>query len=163
IAQRELRLVRLNEDDCRRQLDDFVAQLPSTGPTCERAGIVLVAGAEELLPSAWVSLNLLRRIVRSKLPIQLWHLGEPPIGRRRHRRPPALPPRARARAVAGRALRLLGPAPAPGGRLRAGVAQAGPRLRLAAQAAAAQRRPARALRPRRPARLPAPRAVLPRG
>lgn len=38
-------------------------------------GIVIAGGGTKYFPGAWVSINVLRRLVNCELPIELWHLG----------------------------------------------------------------------------------------
>lgn len=44
-------------------------------------GIVICAGGARLLTCAWVAINVLRRVVDCRLPIELWHLGPGELGR----------------------------------------------------------------------------------
>ncbi len=43
-------------------------------------GIVICAGGARLLAGAWVTINVLRRILGCTLPIQVWHLGAAELG-----------------------------------------------------------------------------------
>lgn len=44
-------------------------------------GIVICAGGARLLTCAWVTINVLRRVLGSSLPIQVWHIGPGELGR----------------------------------------------------------------------------------
>ncbi len=49
--------------------------LATSPPPLSGAGIVMVAGGEPALTNAWVTLTILRKVLKCSLPIQIWHLG----------------------------------------------------------------------------------------
>jgi ADP-heptose:LPS heptosyltransferase len=54
--------------------DQFAQTIPPCPDRFEGRGIVICGGGAKYFPSAWVCLNMLRRL-GCRLPIQLWHLG----------------------------------------------------------------------------------------
>src|SRR5262245_31856212 len=57
-------------------LKERVATLESCPPDRFRGrGIVVAAGGAEMFVNAWVLIYVLRRVLRSALPIEVWHLG----------------------------------------------------------------------------------------
>ncbi len=55
--------------------EKFIQNIPGYPQKYKGRGIVLCAGGVRLFTSAWVCVNMLRKL-GCKLPIQLWHLGE---------------------------------------------------------------------------------------
>lgn len=62
-------------------LDQTIAARRSSPARCpegrfEGRGIVICAGGKRYFTCAWVLISILRRVHRTSLPIQLWHLGQ---------------------------------------------------------------------------------------
>jgi len=55
--------------------DKFIREMPVSPGDYTGQGIVICGGGTRYLPSAWVCVNMLRRL-GCRLPIQLWHLGK---------------------------------------------------------------------------------------
>lgn len=55
--------------------EQFIQSVPEYPGTFEGKGIVICAGGVRLFTSAWVCINMLRKL-GCTLPIQLWHLGK---------------------------------------------------------------------------------------
>ncbi len=65
----------LNLPGARAALDGFLRTEEPPRPGYAGSGIVICAGGPRYFPSAWVCINMLRKL-GCRLPVELWHLGQ---------------------------------------------------------------------------------------